>query len=530
MKITTVQNIKKSIASLTISAMAFSTFGFIVGTPLTAAYAAEGGTCSTITLVSGGTSQTAGYTSTNPLTAAVALLPATYSNGAWATATPTQAVIPPWVDPSTDAAFTTTGATWISTNATWPGGDANTEGTPTESQWRLFSDSFTLPTDATVTSATLSYTSDNAAAVYLNGNETPVATTNASTTDDIYGTTVSGDSTYSNVFSTSFTPVAGVNNLDFVVRNWSAADATTNPTGLLYKADINYCVPAVVTPPSTVQVSILKFVDGAMATASTSDSQSFPMGSSWSAGGDSATSTGSYTLSPTGFGTTTAYAAETSAMALGSNYGTNETTDGAVVGASCNDEKPFALVGYTTGNSLAEAEAATATTTAPDFSNLQNDKYVIVWNHDCASNGGSIGGDVTGGQSANGVLAVTSVTPVKTTATADGTFANGWEYTFNITVPTNEPDVSMKFADWMSTVGSTTIPVAGNMRISSLQASSTDWVTLTAANTYSSPALHITGDLDPATPGRQIHVTVDVAIPSTTVNGSYTTNYGVRSL
>jgi hypothetical protein len=31
-------------------------------------------------------------------------------------------------------------------------------------------------------------------------------------------------------------------------------------------------------------------------------------------------------------------------------------------------------------------------------------------------------------------------------------------------------------------------------------------------------------------PGMQVQVKVEVAIPSGTVNGSYTTNYGVRSL
>jgi len=39
----------------------------------------------------------------------------------------------------------------------------------------------------------------------------------------------------------------------------------------------------------------------------------------------------------------------------------------------------------------------------------------------------------------------------------------------------------------------------------------------------------MTTDLDPTTAGDQVQITVQVALPSSTVNGSYTTSYGVRS-
>jgi len=149
-----------------------------------------------------------------------------------------------------------------------------------------------------------------------------------------------------------------------------------------------------------------------------------------------------------------------------------------------------------------------------------------------ANNGGTIGGTVTGGTPppTPGVLAVTSVTAVKTTAVADGTFASGWIYTFNITVPTNETHLSMKFADWMSAVGSTTLAAANDMRISSVQADNADaTVLVSAANAYTVPLLNMTGDLNPALDGNQVQVKVEVAVPSTTVNGSYTTNYGVKT-
>lgn len=129
-----------------------------------------------------------------------------------------------------------------------------------------------------------------------------------------------------------------------------------------------------------------------------------------------------------------------------------------------------------------------------------------------------------------GALAVTAIDSVTTNATADGTFADGWTYIFHITVPTDETNLSMKFADWFNAAASSTLPVANNMRISSLQANNADaTVLITAANTFSLP-LHITGDLDSSTPGDQIEVKVETAVPIGTVNGSYSTSYGVQTL
>ena len=144
---------------------------------------------------------------------------------------------------------------------------------------------------------------------------------------------------------------------------------------------------------------------------------------------------------------------------------------------------------------------------------------------------GTIGGTVTGGVSGVGNLAVTSIDSTKTTATADGTYENGWSYTFNITVPTNEQHLSMKFADWFSTAASSTIAAGGNMQISSAQADNAGaMVPITTANVYSVPALHMTGDMNPSMPGIQVQVVVQVKIPVGSINAPYTTNYGVQTL
>ncbi len=150
-----------------------------------------------------------------------------------------------------------------------------------------------------------------------------------------------------------------------------------------------------------------------------------------------------------------------------------------------------------------------------------------VLNFTTGSTGGEIGGEVVPG---TGVLQVTSIEMTDSTATANNSYEDGWEYVFNITVPTDETDVSMKFADWVRTGGSETIPAGGNMRISSPQANNGGaTVPITAANTYSTPALTMTTDLDPVLDGLQVKVTVEVKIPVGTTNGSYTTTYGVKS-
>lgn len=274
---------------------------------------------------------------------------------------------------------------------------------------------------------------------------------------------------------------------------------------------------------ATVTITIDKYVQGVPATALNANNADFPMTATWDAANTGA-GTGSYALSETN---TTPYQAITTEMTVGADYETMELVDGDVVGAQCASERPFALEGYTVGNTHAEALAATPSLSIPTFTNLQQDKFVIVWNRDCALPEGQIGGEVVGN---DGVLEVTSIVMTDTTATANGSFTDGWKYVFHVTVPTSEQNLAMKFNDWLKTGGGGTIPVANNMRISSLQADNSGaTILLTAANLYSTPNLHMTGDLNPLMDGRQVEVTVEVAVPNGTPNGAYTTSYGVQS-
>jgi len=134
------------------------------------------------------------------------------------------------------------------------------------------------------------------------------------------------------------------------------------------------------------------------------------------------------------------------------------------------------------------------------------------------------------------VLGVTEISSVQTFATADGTFANGWKWVFNVTVPTDETALNMKFADWTSALGN--IPAGNNMQIYSAQSSNAfdeaHAVLITSTGVYSDPLnlLPISdpnSDLDLTKPGRQIQITMETKVPVGSVVTSYSTSYGIQS-
>jgi len=128
-------------------------------------------------------------------------------------------------------------------------------------------------------------------------------------------------------------------------------------------------------------------------------------------------------------------------------------------------------------------------------------------------------------------ITVTGISATKSYALADGTYANGWAWVFDVTVPTAETSLKMKFADWVR--GSNSIAVANNMRFYSSQAQTAvdqaNAITITAANTYSA-VMTLTGDRDTTKAGRQIQITVEAEVPAGSSAGSYSTSYGIQSL
>lgn len=184
----------------------------------------------TLVLVSGTGTQTAGYSLTDP--SADPLNPALYAFGSWVPAALSTDIASTWYDPSTSPFGS--GAAWVSSAAT-------REGLNSEDQWRLFRQDIDLPAGATITSAQLAYTADNAVTVYLNGVE-------IAGTGSVYGAApVPGPYYFSSAYNIDLAPVDGSDTLLFVVRNWQ--NNSNNPSGLLYKATIEYTVEEPVPAP-----------------------------------------------------------------------------------------------------------------------------------------------------------------------------------------------------------------------------------------------------------------------------------------
>lgn len=286
---------------------------------------------------------------------------------------------------------------------------------------------------------------------------------------------------------------------------------------------------------SMVKVTIHKYVDGAHATAANANSASFQMYTTYNST-TTGMGSGNYSLNTIGYAPNySPYEAMTVDMENGASYATNEVLGGNVVQACATGTAAmgtFMLSGYSYGDTYAQAMSATKSTTSPSMTNIMSDKHVIVWNTKCTgeNGGGQIGGEVTGGATSTvGVLHVDGIDVVNGSGVANGTFESGWKYMFNITVPTSETHLSMKFSDWFNTVGSSTMSVANNMRISSANASSTGTILITGSNVYSTPSMHMMSDLNSAMAGMQVKVLVETSIPVNTVNGSYNTNYGIMS-
>src|SRR3989344_1509762 len=135
-------------------------------------------------------------------------------------------------------------------------------------------------------------------------------------------------------------------------------------------------------PPAPVTVTIAKYVDGVHADAGNATSLSFPMDASWDAENIGA-GAGSFALSTVGFNNPNPYEATTVSMTSGADYALAENLTEANVGASCSEGKPFALAGYTTGETEVAAVGETPTLTSPSLTDITDDVFIIVWNEKC---------------------------------------------------------------------------------------------------------------------------------------------------
>jgi large repetitive protein len=172
----------------------------------------------------------------------------------------------------------------------------------------------------------------------------------------------------------------------------------------------------------------------------------------------------------------------------------------------------------------------TATTThSVNLSNLTSGTQyhfsVSSGNESCTS----ASADMTFMTNSSGVsLAVTGVDAIRTTAVANGDFDDGWKWIIHFTVPDNETSMQLKFNDFMSSTTSDVIPAANNIRYYSTQSSnaSTTASAIVETNNNYGGAMTLTGDTSSTTLGRQVDVSVEVAVPSGTDSGVYTTAFG----
>ncbi|KKS59749.1 MAG: hypothetical protein UV26_C0016G0004 [candidate division WWE3 bacterium GW2011_GWF2_42_42] len=131
------------------------------------------------------------------------------------------------------------------------------------------------------------------------------------------------------------------------------------------------------SPVTSATIHIFKYVDGEQATTESVGGVSFPMFTS--------TYSAPFTLRPGGWTTGDIdYEASTSPITLPASYSAEEDLSTSLVGASCDGTHEYELVGYSTGDTFESALAAQKTTENPDFTGLEGDKYVIVWNDTCS--------------------------------------------------------------------------------------------------------------------------------------------------
>ncbi len=187
-----------------------------------------------------------------------------------------------------------------------------------------------------------------------------------------------------------------------ILGMYCEGDGETNPnnndnqeiTYILGPGNTTKCVAynkAPVTPPggpTMVKVHIYKYLKNGEVTAQVpndSTAPAFPMNSLWSAE-NIGTASGAYVLGNYEGQGTLKYAADTSNMSAPADYTTEEVTDGSVVVPTNSESCPagkYRLLGYKSGTSLNAAEAAVLSPTAPIFTDISVDQYVIVVNEKC---------------------------------------------------------------------------------------------------------------------------------------------------
>lgn len=117
---------------------------------------------------------------------------------------------------------------------------------------------------------------------------------------------------------------------------------------------------------------------------------------------------------------------------------------------------------------------------------------------------------------------------IKQTGTPDNTYGNGFEWVMRVTLPTNQPNIALQFANWTNGLNA-----ANNMQYYSEQilagaGSAASPVNITAASTY--PTAVLVGiDADATRDGIQTDIHIKLKIPAATPAGAHYTTFKVQS-
>jgi hypothetical protein len=118
-----------------------------------------------------------------------------------------------------------------------------------------------------------------------------------------------------------------------------------------------------------------------------------------------------------------------------------------------------------------------------------------------------------------------------TSAIADNTYANGWSFTFDITLgstSSNATDVNataVRIANWTRVGGSETITTSGNTIMNYTDASGTARTYYVSHNYNTTDTIYPLQDLDGRSQPINGTVTIYVKIPASTVPGTYSTTF-----
>lgn len=120
-------------------------------------------------------------------------------------------------------------------------------------------------------------------------------------------------------------------------------------------------------------------------------------------------------------------------------------------------------------------------------------------------------------------ISINSITMTKTTAKANNSYNNGWEWKFDLTVwDMSETKLKLMFAEW---TGPATIMAGGNMQYSVDNGIS--WIVISANNAYPIQGADLSTIDNRTDTGRQIELLVQMKVPNGTLAGQYNSSYGI---